>query len=326
METHLILSGLERFLVEPVRSFFVEKSSPKPRKTLEIAQKNCQISHNAYRKSCKTCRFQKCLKIGMLEKLVSSRASIEVTSAKSLLNDLKVGYFSLEIARKSVLGESNTPGKYCNHEEFDEVFSKDIDLIMDDFVSVLRENSGKLDNDQVEVLADHFIVPFILLETTYRSMGLPSYLLPNGNIFDSYHLNELYETQGSLHDNSQGILEPLWLSSTKILKEPICQVQPDLEEMLFLSALIYWDFGIPSQSDECIQVCQKMRNNIYQELIDHEKSKFRGISHHSFRIIEVMSVLQILEKAANIIKNCGIISRIYDLKGKKCPLYEVLDE
>ncbi|CAL2047378.1 unnamed protein product [Caenorhabditis brenneri] len=309
--------------------FFRRNVLSGPQKTLQNCSKNCQISHKTHRKSCKTCRFQKCLAIGMLKKLVLSRSPVETEPEifKSLLDDLKTGYLNLESARRKVFREPITPPRYCNHQEFDEVFSKDIDLVLENFVSVLREKSGgKLDENQEEVLADHFIVPFVQLETTYRSMGHPSFLLPNGNIFDSHHLNELYETQGSPDNNSKIILEPLWLSNCKMLKESIGQVQPDLEEMLFLSSLIFWDFGIPNQSDECIQVCQKMRNNIYQELIDHEKSKLCGISDHSFRIIEVMSVLQILEKAANIIKNCGIISRIYDLKGKKCPLYEVSDE
>uniref|UniRef100_A0A1I7T6Q8 Transcriptional regulator n=1 Tax=Caenorhabditis tropicalis TaxID=1561998 RepID=A0A1I7T6Q8_9PELO len=65
-----------------------------------------------------------------------------------------------------------------------------------------------------------------------------------------------------------------------------------------------------------------MRSRVYRELIDYLKLKFSDVS---IRIIEVMNILLALEKATNTIKNCGHIARVFDLKGKKCPIYEVMD-
>ncbi|KAF1753346.1 hypothetical protein GCK72_019902 [Caenorhabditis remanei] len=158
-------------------------------------------------------------------------------------------------------------------------------------------------------------------------MGTPSYILPNGKRFDSLHLDELYpdrESKDEAGQRYQKMHEQYWNSSDRMLKGPLDRVQLDLSEMLLLSALIYWDFGITNQSEECIETCQQMRKIVIEELADYEKSKLPH-GDHSFRIMEIVGILQCIHKASYVIKECGLVVKIYGLNGKDCPLYEISD-
>ncbi|PIC30041.1 hypothetical protein B9Z55_021421 [Caenorhabditis nigoni] len=149
--------------------------------------------------------------------------------------------------------------------------------------------------------------------------GSTSYCLPNNAIFDTNHLDKLYMDQNTLE-----IVQPYWNSSNRNLKIPMGLAKLDESEMLLCSALIYWDFEINGQTDYCIEKCVKMRNLVIRELANYEKSK-TGEDNCQLRIMEVMGIVQGVHRASDAVKKCGHVAKIFNLKGKECPLYEILD-
>lgn len=168
----------------------------------------------------------------------------------------------------------------------------------------------------------------MVFETSFRSLDSKFYYVSNGDIFDISNLdllfvdNDVVEKRGGM---SKRFLEHYWKLADKVLRDQMKQVKLDQSEFLFLSALIYWDFGITNQSEKCEEMCEKMRKGIFQELANYEKSTCQN-GDHSFRVAEVMSILQAVQKANGLIKECGQISRIYDLRGKMNPLYIISDD
>ncbi|ULT92109.1 hypothetical protein L3Y34_009673 [Caenorhabditis briggsae] len=278
----------------------------------------CELTKQI-RKTCQNCRFQKCLKSGMLEIMVESRMSIHVAeSSGNILDELRNGYRNLEVARRQKFEEQN-PIRFCTHQELNEIYQMDIDLIFESIIPIFQRRTRNFEMEQEKMLAENFILPFLQLETTFRSMGSTSYCLPNNAIFDTNHLDKLYMDQNTLE-----IVQPYWNSSNRNLKMPMDLAKLDEPEMILCSALIYWDFGINGQTDYCIKRCVKMRNLVIRELANYEKLKM-GEDNCQLRIMEVMGIIQGVHRASDAVKKCGHVAKIFNLKGKECPLYEILD-
>lgn len=125
-----------------------------------------------HRKTCQSCRFQKCLKIGMLEKVVASRTPVNRRSEnnQTILSGLEKAYDKLENSRDNVFDRKNKIPKYCNHQELDDMFEIDIKLISTHFIQFF-ESKSSLENNQNKVLSTHFIIRFSLLEVAFRAFG-----------------------------------------------------------------------------------------------------------------------------------------------------------
>ncbi|EFO95387.1 hypothetical protein CRE_09124 [Caenorhabditis remanei] len=307
----------------------------------------CQLNRRS-RKTCKSCRFERCLEIGMLKTVVTSNTTLQTDDfsteeRNSTLIELQNRYRQLEDDRKRVFGrQSYKQSRYSSYDETGEVIAKDMELISKHIISYFKTRQS-VDECQEHILADNFVIPFILLETSFRSigeistlycskyqidLGVQSLILPTGSVVDAAQLDKFYldwECDEQPQRNTILMLQPYWTTSFRLLKEPMNRIKLDLAETLLLSALIYWDFGIVNQSEECIEKCLQMRNVINWELVNYEKFKY-GIEDHSLRIMEVMSYLQGVQKASTAIKDGGHVAKIYNLKGKESPLYGIADD
>ncbi|KAF1753349.1 hypothetical protein GCK72_019905 [Caenorhabditis remanei] len=292
----------------------------------------CQLNRRS-RKTCKSCRFERCLEIGMLKTVVTSNTSLKTDDCSteelnSILIGLRNRYSQLEDDRRRVFGrQSYQQSRYSSYDETGEVIAKDMELISKHIISFFQARQS-VHKCQEHILADNFVIPFILLETSFRSIGVQSLILPTGSVVDAAQLDKFYldwECDEQPQRNTILMLQPYWTTSFRLLKDPMNRIKLDLAETLLLSALIYWDFGIVNQSEECIEKCLQMRNVINWELVNYEKFKY-GIEDHSLRIMEVMSYLQGVQKASTAIKDGGHVAKIYKLKGKESPLYGIADD
>lgn len=115
-------------------------------------------------------------------------------------------------------------------------------------------------------------------------------------------------------------MESYWKVSYKILKSEMELLQLDRSEFLLLSALIYWDFGLENQSDKCCENCNTIREKVLKELVKYERKKS---GQNALRIAMIMGLLQAVPKALDVMKTCGFLSKIYNLRGSGCPLYAI---
>lgn len=244
--------------------------------------------------------------------------SEDLTSSNSILKNLEEGYQKLEASRIQVFGEQKET-RFCTHEEFNKVFEMDIKLILDCMISIFQ-SKVEIGKDQEQILTENFKLPFVQMETTFRSIDTSSYYLPNGNIFNTSHLDKLYMDQHTLR-----IVQPYWNTSTRNLRLPMSHVKPDRSEMLLLSALIYWDFGIQDQSEDCIEKCHQMRQLVLRELSSYERRKV-GEDKCQWRIMEIMGILQGVHRASGVVRDCGHLTKCLNLKGKECPLYDLKND
>ncbi|ULT87012.1 hypothetical protein L3Y34_006636 [Caenorhabditis briggsae] len=100
------------------------------------------------------------------------------------------------------------------------------------------------------------------------------------------------------------------------------ELKMDVSELLVFCALIYWDFGLHEQSDECIEIRLERRSGILKELKLYEQS-LRSENDASLRIGQIMLVLQMVQKSVSMMEEYKTISIIYDLCAKHCPLFQM---
>ncbi|EFO95582.1 CRE-NHR-237 protein [Caenorhabditis remanei] len=296
---------------------------------------NCRLENQLLRRLCASCRYDKCIKIGMKTSAVLSRIIVKSEPSSSefspwmgenLLDQMKVAYERLENARSEVFNLETRVPKTANYKELNEMCNIDISLIKQHY-SLFFQSITPTDDDQRGFLGNHFIVPYALLDGAFRSQDgdLDFFLMPNGDYVDIRNLDNFYqnpeEKDGSIAESVTVLMKPYWMLNQRVLRKNVKEVKLDLSEYLFVSALIFWDFGIPNQSDECIKVCKTMRSRIFEELTDYEKSIIKT-DDHSLRVGEIVIVLQAVQKALGIMHECNDISMVYNLYGRECPLFK----
>ncbi|PIC23795.1 hypothetical protein B9Z55_017368 [Caenorhabditis nigoni] len=211
-----------------------------------------------------------------------------------------------------------------NYKVLNEICSKDIDLVYQ-HISQFFQSITPVNDEQQKYLGHQFIAPYLLLDGAWRSRGTELFVMPNGDYVDLHSLESFYqnpdEKDDSIAENVTTLMKPYWHLNNQVLRKNLVEVNLDLSEFLFVSALIFWDFGVPEQSDECIKVCKQMRSRIFEELTTYEKSKILT-EDHSLRVGEIVIVLQAVQKALGIMHECRDISIVYNLHGRECPLFK----
>uniref|UniRef100_A0A1I7V2I2 Nuclear receptor domain-containing protein n=1 Tax=Caenorhabditis tropicalis TaxID=1561998 RepID=A0A1I7V2I2_9PELO len=283
---------------------------------------DCDLSNQILRKICTRCRYAKCLEIGMSPGLVRSKSAIP---SLNLLEELKEAYEELLESRKQIF--KNEGSNLTYFEEMDEVCGIDITLILETMMKKFTKLTPVPD-DQLRCLITNFVVPFILTDQCFRSQEVNFIILANGNYVNVHDLDQHYQST-SQENNEDKVKEaklflgPYWKIGRNLLFERIKEVNIDLNEFLLICALIYWDFGLPNQSDECIEICLQMRSKVLQELIQYEKNVL-GIKKSPMRIGEIVLILQMVQKGKTMMEEYKTIAIVYDLCAKHCPLFQLV--
>ncbi|CAI2354156.1 unnamed protein product [Caenorhabditis sp. 36 PRJEB53466] len=153
--------------------------------------------------------------------------------------------------------EENHVPKLCNYKEMNEMCFVDVKLLLENFIPFFRTNVPTDEEQQKSTKSDVF-------------------LLPSGDFVDIRQLEQYYQNPDEEDDekakHARLILEPYWKLTKQTIRRHLREVKLDLSEFLLLSALIYWDFGLVNQSDECIEMCKLMRSRVLEELTNYEKS------------------------------------------------------
>ncbi|ULT87402.1 hypothetical protein L3Y34_006906 [Caenorhabditis briggsae] len=246
---------------------------------------NCRLDTRVLRKLCASCRYERCLKVGMkssevMARILSNRGAglgvLGLSNETSFLEQMKRAYWTLEEARKkSFRKEENRTPSTSNYKDANSICAMDINLIHKYFTSLFRLSTST-DNDQLDLLSNQFLPAFKMLDGGFRSKDSDFCILLNGDYVDPENMGDFYSDSSEDEDNSAAdtvkrILEPYWKKFNHGLKKHMKEIQLDLSEFLFASALIFWDFGMCGQSNECVEICREMRTKI---IIDRIRKKF----------------------------------------------------
>ncbi|CAL2045539.1 unnamed protein product [Caenorhabditis brenneri] len=324
-------------------AFFRRKVAGR-RNIFRRCDRQCKVD-TGMRKLCASCRYDKCLKVGMRESAVLSRlaqknqnykkptSSLEdcepsTSQSGSVLENLQNAYQKLQEARKKTFNitEDSVP-QSSNYKRMNEVFYADIKLVMENLIGTLQ--CPGVTKEQQKLLHVHFMVPFMLLEGGYKSTNSELFYLPSGDYIDENRIEEYYRNPDDANDKNgeaaAEVFRPYWKLNRQTLKMHLDDIQLDLPEFLIVTALIFYDYGLQDQTDDCVEMCKRMRSQIIEELTDYEKN-VRINDDHSYRVGQIIMVLQAIQRTVNMVYETKEISLVYNLYEKHSSIFETMKE
>ncbi|PIC24488.1 hypothetical protein B9Z55_017813 [Caenorhabditis nigoni] len=163
-----------------------------------------------------------------------------------------------------------------------------------------------------------------MLDGAFRSKDSDVCILLNGDYVDPENLGDFYRNSSDdkddfAADTVKRILAPYWKKFNQGIKKHMREVQLDLSEFLYASALIFWDFGMSGQSNDCVEVCREMRRKNIKEWIDYERN-LKSHNDYSLRVGEIILVLHVVEKSLITVQECKYVTMVNQLYGRECPL------
>ncbi|CAR99592.1 Protein CBG26862 [Caenorhabditis briggsae] len=162
------------------------------------------------------------------------------------------------------------------------------------------------------LLKRNFLLKFFLLDSGFIPKGNYELNLPNKNYMTFENINYFYS-----HEN---LGNP---ENAVSLVTDFGKAQIDIQEFLFLTALLYWDYGIQGQSQENVNTCKIMRSRIMKELSEYEMKKETQMDS-SLRVGEVLLLLNTIQRAIYLIEESRDISIVYNIYGLHYSMYDIM--
>lgn len=246
------------------------------------------------------------------------------SSEKTILEELNEAYQNLLDLRKETF--RNQEAKLTYFEEMDDVCSVDLSLVVETLVRTFYK-MAPMEDDQQRLLVKNFLVEFMLMDMSFRSIDSNVIILANGNYVDVKNLDEHFQSTKIVSDESKAAEAKLYLKSYWEMAESqlvgrFQELRVDRNEHLLLCALLYWDFGLENQSEESSEICLKLRSRIFKELSNYERKQSSTEKQFS-RTGDLILILQIIDKQMVSMYEYKTVSIIYDLCAKNCPLFRI---
>ncbi|CAI5451429.1 unnamed protein product [Caenorhabditis angaria] len=297
-------------------AFFRRKVATRNR-IIRRCDRKC-VMNSTMRKLCASCRFERCLKVGMRESEVLSKIyeqkkrKVETDNAISLKR-IETFYTHLENVKKcEFLRKENSFPKMANYKVFNEAFKKYADLITENIILAFPEVQS-LSDDQKNTLFKNFTTVFVIIEGCYKSKSEKIWILPNGDYVDDDNAVDFYKDPES-KDDAQKLYElnkAEWKSTSVNLRSRIASANMDRKEFLLLTALVFWDGGLPEQSNDVTVYCQEMRQKVMKELSKYENMKHDSINA-SMRVAEIVLLLQGTQSVIETLQKSSSLTYVYN--------------
>ncbi|CAL2042166.1 unnamed protein product [Caenorhabditis brenneri] len=310
----------------------------------------CEVV-STIRKMCKSCRYTKCLAVGMKkdgvqkfrdiygkrESQTSTSTSDPIASGSQrlpILDALVQNYIHLENVRQVIHRDgtksvfTRSAPRALNYKESINVFLKEYNLVEDWIVNSFPD-FAELPNDQKRILLRHFYLQFVLLEGGHfacKNKRSDITYLPSGDFIDCAHPETYYNDPDGLQPITAEEAAKMFASSfdsyRRNVTNPMIKENIDQFEFLALVALALFDTGLEGQSDESIEVCRKMRASIQREVLQYCK-RTRSDLDSSIRMGNMLSILPNSQRAARRFHEDMMLSNVMNAYSVDQKFYEL---
>uniref|UniRef100_A0A1I7TPX1 NR LBD domain-containing protein n=1 Tax=Caenorhabditis tropicalis TaxID=1561998 RepID=A0A1I7TPX1_9PELO len=267
---------------------------------------------------------------GKRDSTSSPSTSLLPHSKLPILNRLVENYTNLESVRQ-VIHRDETKSVFTikeprrlNYKECINAFLKEYSLV-EDWIENSFPAFAVLPHGQKSVLLRHFYLQFVLLEGGYfacRNGRSDITHLPSGDYIDCVHPETYYNDPDGLQPISAEDAANSFANYRRNVTNPMIRDQIDQFEFLALAALALFDTGLEGQSDECIEVCRRMRVTIQKEILQYCMMT-RSELDSSIRMGNIMSILPNLQRAAQRMHEDMTLSNVMNAYSVDQKFYEL---
>ncbi|PAV73268.1 hypothetical protein WR25_14336 isoform H [Diploscapter pachys] len=292
---------------------------------------SCDI-HTSVRCMCKSCRYEKCLRMGMRKTAVqrnrdaigkrisnnpsedqemsspcssnSDKHEEEELVGMNYLNRVSESYEHLTSVRRVVhrndkmnFLETSHTSRPVRHEECNEQHARDLPLLMDFIVSAFPDFNA-LERGQKDIIFRNFFLQFRVLECAYFSLlynRSDVLFTPGGYYIDINDIEGHF--QNTNVDKKKEMIEFMRKNLTMFRDTYLNNVYgllTDKFEFYTLIGMILFDIALEGQSDECAVVCKAVRHRLFSELVYYYKY-VKKLPDASIRIATLMQMPPLIQ-------------------------------
>ncbi|CAO4372817.1 unnamed protein product [Caenorhabditis nigoni] len=289
---------------------------------------SCDIE-NSESLLCKKCRFEKCLKVGMKKESIQNHRDIygrrnpqksilpsPSTSSKlqypvptTIISTIKQNYSQLQNVRivvHAMEGGSmflKPAPRGQSYKETYRLLLREFYLVAD-WISNSFPHFTELPTSQKDILLRNFYLTFYNLEAGFFACQKSRddiWFLPNGNFINCHNLESFYHDENNMQPMTSADAAKLFKGTCTGCKRnvlvPMLRENVTQFEFLALAALILFDTGLEGQTDNCIELCRKVRTTLQKEMIYHY-STMRKTEDFALRMANILSIIPSVQKAS----------------------------
>ncbi|CAB3399121.1 unnamed protein product [Caenorhabditis bovis] len=260
-------------------------------------------------------------------------SSVEQPPGMPILNKLSQNYVHLENVRKVIhcnkgnVFEAKQP-KAVSYKEGNQIGIKECEIVADWVVSSFPGFSN-LPTDQKTILFRNCFLAFFMLQSGYYGYlhnRSDIIILPSGDFIDCEHPETFYfDPEGKQLMTSEDAVRMFASSFSNYRRnviEPMIRDKVDNIEFFALCALVLFDTGLDGQSDECIALSRKTREDVQRELLYYYRN-YRVVDDPSMRIANLLSLLPAVQRAVRRFQEDVEISHVFNVYRVDEKFYEI---
>lgn len=239
---------------------------------------------------------------------LSSSPSLETMP---LLERMRINYEKMEAARSVIhrregenIFQQKVP-RAINFQQATQVTTREVSLVAD-WIEWCFDDFGLLPVDQKTILYQNFFIYFCMLERAFMTVKYGRdgiCVMASKDYIDYDNLESFFEgcgsgTSGTPEDIAKScrLIKPSFDLQRRSLINLMRLENVDHYEFFALCVMLFWDFGLEGQSDECNEVGRKVKHRVTREMTFY----LRNVKKHEeplYRMASVVSILPALQRA-----------------------------
>uniref|UniRef100_A0A1I7TYB9 Nuclear receptor domain-containing protein n=2 Tax=Caenorhabditis tropicalis TaxID=1561998 RepID=A0A1I7TYB9_9PELO len=241
-----------------------------------------------------------------------------------ILTTMRLNYRKMDNARLT-----KTP-KAVNYKEAAEQSIREVSLVAD-WIAWCFEDFVALPMDQKKVLFRNFYTPFSMLEGAFLchiNDTSNAIIFPSGDYIDMNNLDKFFydpdAEQPMTADEIKKMFQPSFELHRRSLILPMMAEKVDVFELFSLCTLLFWDFGLDDQTDECMMIGKSVKERVMKELAFYLKYAKR-IEEPAIRVASLLTLLPALQRSVRRFQEDIEITSVFNIYAPGKAFYDLVN-
>ncbi|CAI2354816.1 unnamed protein product [Caenorhabditis sp. 36 PRJEB53466] len=257
----------------------------------------------------------------------------------SILVKMRTNYRKMDNARLVIHrkdGQSLFKEKFpkaVNYMEAADQGVREVSLVAD-WIAWCFDDFVALPIDQKKVLFQNFYPSFTLLEGSFLchiNKTSNAVILPSGDYIDMENLDKFFfdpnaeqPMTGEEIEKCCRMFKPSFELHRRCLILPMMAENIDVYEFFALCTLVFWDFGLTGQSDECINVGKSVKHRLMKELAFYLRY-VKKIEEPAIRVASMLTLLPALQRSVRRFQEDIEITHVFNIYAPPEEFYNLVN-
>ncbi|ULT87661.1 hypothetical protein L3Y34_007076 [Caenorhabditis briggsae] len=264
----------------------------------------------------------------------------ELIDAMPILTKMRVNYRKMDNARIVIhrkdgqsLFKEKAP-KAINYKECEKQSIREVSLVAD-WISWCFDEFVQLPIDQKKVLFRNFYTPFNMIEGAFLchiNDTSNAIICPSGDYIDIQNLDKFFydpdvEQQQLSPDEvkkTSRMFQPSFEIHRRALILPVMAEKVDVYEFFALCTLLFWDFGLEEQTDECVLIGKEVKDRVMRELTFYLRF-VKKIQEPAVRVAQLLTLLPAVQRSVRRFQEDIELSTVFNIYAPGKQFYDLVN-